>query len=168
MNIFVTNPDPKASAKALDDKRVIKMILETAQILSTVIRFKNKEYADQHSLYKPTHTGHPCVKWAGQTKGNYHWLLQHMQALMDEYTARFGKVHKSSSLFPALEAFVSRMDGDKTHFVNCTDFKFIPDIHEAYKKALNTKWVNDKIRPRWTNSNPPEWKDLNDSKDSLD
>ena len=40
MNIFVTNPDPVVSAKALPDKHVVKMPLETCKMLSTV---KEKE-----------------------------------------------------------------------------------------------------------------------------
>lgn len=159
MNIFVTDPCPKKSAQALDDKRVIKMILETAQILSTVIRGRDAVYADANSLYRPTHTGHPCVKWAGQSKGNYVWLLDHMKALLDEYTSRFGKEHKSGSLLHALANYADSMPSpEMTHFVNCTDFKHIPNVYDAYKQALSSKWVKDKIVPRWTKSNQPEWR----------
>lgn len=158
MNIFVTNPCPKESAKALDDKRVIKMILETAQMLSTVVRLEDEEYADQKGLYKKTHMGHPCVRWASENRGNYSWLIEHMKALMDEYTARFGKQHKSGSLLEAICGFTDRMpDGQATPFVNCTDFKHVDDVHDAYRQALSSKWKNDKIQPRWTRTLPPEW-----------
>lgn len=160
MNIFVTDPCPKKSAQALDDKRVVKMILETAQMLSTVIRGLDQGYADAHGLYKKTHTGHPCVKWAGQSQDNYLWLLDHMRALLEEYTARFGKQHKSGSLLPALSAYAPSMPQGQglMPFANCTDFKHIPDVHEAYKQALMSKWKNDKLVPRWTQSNQPEWR----------
>lgn len=159
MNIFVTDPCPKKSAQALDDKRVIKMILETAQILSTVIRGRDVSYADLHSLYKPTHVGHPCVKWAAQSDSNYSWLLDHMKALLEEYTARFGKEHKSGSLLPALAGYAEKMPkSQRSSFVNCTDFKHVPDVHEAYKQALSSKWSKDKLVPRWTRSTQPEWR----------
>ena len=158
MNIFVTNPCPKLSAKALDDKRVIKMILESAQMLSTVIRSKDEQYAESNSLYKKTHSGHPCVKWTAQSKGNYIWLLKHMEALLEEYTLRFGKQHKSGTLFAAFLDFVGRMpENGLTPFTNCTDFKEVNDVHEAYKKALAAKWKNDKHRPKWTGASQPEW-----------
>lgn len=159
MNIFVTDPCPKKSAQALDDKRVIKMILESAQILSTVIRGLNQEYADSRNLYKKTHTGHPCVKWAGQSRSNYLWLLSHMQALLDEYTYRFGKHHKSGGLVPAFQEYAPRMlDPGLIPFVNCTDFKHVPDVHNAYRQALASKWKNDKLVPRWTQTIEPEWR----------
>ena len=36
MNIFVTDPDPTVSAKVLPDKHIVKMPLETCQMLSIV------------------------------------------------------------------------------------------------------------------------------------
>jgi hypothetical protein len=43
MNIFVTSDCPKLSAQALDNKRVVKMVLETAQLLSTAIFINNND-----------------------------------------------------------------------------------------------------------------------------
>lgn len=159
MNIFVTDPCPKKSAQALDDKRVIKMILETAQILSTVIRGLDEVYAENHGLYKKTHTGHPCVKWAGQSRNNYLWLLSHMQALLEEYTYRFGKQHKSGSLVPAFIEYAPMMPEGQglVPFANCTDFKHIQNVHDAYKHALISKWAKDKLVPKWTNKSRPMW-----------
>lgn len=34
MNIFITDPAPTVSAIALDNRRLVKMVLETAQLLS--------------------------------------------------------------------------------------------------------------------------------------
>ena len=36
MNIFVTDPDPVKSAEVLPDKHIVKMPLETCQMLSIV------------------------------------------------------------------------------------------------------------------------------------
>lgn len=158
MNIFVTDSCPQLSAKALDDKRVIKMILETAQMLSTVIRFFDENYANTKGLYRKTHSGHPCVKWASRSKANYLWLLDHMDALLKEYTVRFGKQHKSGDLFQALSDFAPRLrDEGLTPFANCTDFKHIINVHDAYKHALMSKWEKDRYQPRWTKAKRPEW-----------
>jgi len=59
MNIFVTSNCPKLSAQALDNKRVVKMVLETAQLLSTAIFINSTITYD--NLYKPTHVKHPCT-----------------------------------------------------------------------------------------------------------
>ena len=68
MNIFVTNDCPIISAQALDNKRVVKMVLETAQLLSTAI-FINSNVA-YDNIYKATHIKHPCTIWAASTIGN--------------------------------------------------------------------------------------------------
>ena len=36
MNIFVTDPDPRRSARVLPDKHIVKMPLETCQMLAIV------------------------------------------------------------------------------------------------------------------------------------
>jgi len=62
MNIFVTDPSFYKSAIALDDRRLIKMILETAQLLSGAVRLKSVFVPS--ILYKLTHENHPCAIWA--------------------------------------------------------------------------------------------------------
>lgn len=74
MNIFVLSLDPFEAASMQCDKHVVKMVLETAQILSTVKTLLNEEGAP----YKPTHVNHPCVTWAKITE-NRRWLTWHLK-----------------------------------------------------------------------------------------
>ena len=67
MNIFVISQNPDECAQALDDLRLNKMILETAQLLSTAIRFHG--YTG-NLAYKATHINHPCSIWARTSRGN--------------------------------------------------------------------------------------------------
>lgn len=90
MNIFVVDENPLVAAKALCDKHIVKMPLETAQILSTVSYLRGIV-----APYKPTHQRHPCVLWANQTLSNWNWLVEHGIALCQEYSQRYKKVHKS-------------------------------------------------------------------------
>ena len=70
MNIFVLDSDPKVAATMLCDKHVVKMILESAQMLSTVA------HTNGHiPRYRPTHSKHPCTLWAGESKSNWQWLV---------------------------------------------------------------------------------------------
>ena len=90
MNIFVLHHNPTIAAQMQCDKHVVKMILETAQMLCTV--------AHEHSFnapYKATHKKHPCTLWAAQSKENWNWLIKHGLGLCAEYTKRYGRVHKS-------------------------------------------------------------------------
>jgi hypothetical protein len=155
MNIFATSICPIESAKYLDDKRVVKMVLETAQILSTVINLK---CVNNIVVYKSTHVNHPCSVWARESVGNYHWLLSHFEALCDEYTLRYSKVHKCEQykgLFRAAK-FPKTMPKHQTRFVNCAanksigvSFKDVENVQSAYQQYMNVRWENDKRLPTW-------------------
>lgn len=94
MNIFYLHNDPMKAAQAMSDKHVIKMILESAQLLSTAHHVLDGDQAQSKDLlYKCTHINHPSAKWVRQSADNYNWLYHHFLALCTEYTARYGKVH---------------------------------------------------------------------------
>lgn len=155
MNIFITHSDPRLSAAALDDKRVVKMTLETAQIMSTVIRKLGGE-----SVYAPTHESHPCTLWAGYSRMNFAWLAQHGVALAQEYQRRYNKTNPHKSLAAILtSAKQGRLvpEGDLYLPPNCTQFKRFPNPMVSYRHALNWKWFHDTRRPTWTNCFPPDW-----------
>ena len=96
MNIFYFNHSPITSAEAQPDKMLVKMPLETAQMLCTAHReLDGDEYADKVGLYKRAYWNHPCTVWARETSGNYFWLYKHFIALSKEYTFRYGKTHAS-------------------------------------------------------------------------
>jgi hypothetical protein len=91
MNIFVLDLDPVKAAQATMDKHTIKMILESAQLLCS-------PFEPGTAPYKRTHFNHPCAIWARESEANYDWLIEHALALTDEYTRRYGKVHKSTEV----------------------------------------------------------------------
>ena len=90
MNIFVVDKDPKVAATMLCDKHVVKMIVETAQMLCTVAHIRGHE-----APYRATHRNHPCTKWVDQSKGNWDWLIEHGLEMCAEYTRRYGRTHKT-------------------------------------------------------------------------
>ena len=101
MNIFILHPDHTTCAQYHCDKHVVKMVLETTQMLSTVHwRWDNR------GPYLPVHQKHPCTLWAGESVANYKWLLKLGVALCREYTYRYEKVHKCELLLehPLAEA----------------------------------------------------------------
>jgi len=90
MNIFYLDKDPWKAAKYQYNKHVVKMILESAQMLCTA----HHVYGDPASVpYKQTHRYHPSTVWVRENNRNYMWLYQHMLALGLQYTYRYGKVH---------------------------------------------------------------------------
>lgn len=98
MNIFYFLYDTNLNAKLLDDKRVVKMIVETTQLLSNAL-FLN----DEMPIYKPTHLKHPCSIWAAKSSGNWLWLKKYGLALANEYTKRYGKIHKCEPMIRNME-----------------------------------------------------------------
>lgn len=153
MNIFVSSDNPFTAAQSLDDKRVVKMVLETAQIISAVAHRYNVE----GPWYRLTHAKHPCTLWAGDCVGNLMWLLLHGEYLAAEYTNRFGKVHKSASVINEGRKLIGYVpDGERTTFVNCTSYKNMPVV-QAYRRYLLDKWQGSLIEPKWTNSQMPSW-----------
>lgn len=93
MNIFFLDYDPQRCAQLMVDSHVSKMILETAQLLSTAHHLNGKPHP---ALYKPTHQHHPSAVWARQSTQNYKWLVNHFHGLAGEFMYRFGgSGHKS-------------------------------------------------------------------------
>lgn len=161
MNIFISDPDPIVSAQNLDDKRVNKMLLESAQLLCTALRVHG---APELAKYGITHINHPSNVWARQTRENYAWLLSHMKGLADEYTFRTGKTHKTyRELYDDLVKGVDAIpEGQLTPFANCAarqdmgiNFKHMDNVPEAYKLYLVARWERDKLIPKWTNRSRP-------------
>jgi hypothetical protein len=91
MNIFYLSTDPDKAAQMMYSKHVVKMILESAQLLCTAHHILDGDDADVP--YKPTHKNHPSAIWARESADNYAWLYFHMLALGKEYTKRYGRKH---------------------------------------------------------------------------
>lgn len=89
MNIFYLSEDPARAASYMYNRHVVKMILESAQLLCTA----HRELGNHDVPYKSTHKNHPSAIWARSSASSYNWVYKHMMALGDEYTRRYGKVH---------------------------------------------------------------------------
>jgi len=106
MNIFVLDKDPIISAQMQCDKHVVKMPLETAQMLCSV--WHRYGLADKIP-YREAHKNHPCTLWAGDNAENYEWLWQHGMELCFEYTRRYNKIHKCQQVIMDLDKFHASM-----------------------------------------------------------
>ena len=145
MNIFVTHPDPMLSAMFLDDKRVIKMVLESAQLLSTAMI-----QLGGCGPYKPCYINHPCSIWTRDCRHNYNWLYFHFVYLCEQYTDRYGKIHKCEQYVNTFGEFTQHVPYKlmPKPFANCTPFKRT-EVHLAYRLTLRRKWRRDVRTPTW-------------------
>jgi|SRR5210317_123380 len=146
MNLFILDQDPYIAAEMHCDKHVIKMTLETAQILSTI----------NGGPYKPTHENHPCVKWAGEYLTNYNWSWQLGKALAKEYTHRFGKEHKSEDIIMSLKLPLVDIQLGSSPFVQCMPEEFTEKPSKAVL-AYRRYYVSKDIDFKYTRRNRPWW-----------
>jgi Pyrimidine dimer DNA glycosylase len=160
MNVFFLHTDPVIAAQSMCNEHQ-KMILESAQILSTVHNVYGSKFADQ--LYKPTHRNHPSVLWAIESTSNYEWLYAHFIALADEMYRRNGvKYHKSATTLGKLLAKPPRKQPDleltlpkvaaRPEYQLLVPKK-LTDVVIAYRHY----YVVAKQFATWKNSFPPDW-----------
>ncbi|USV40979.1 pyrimidine dimer DNA glycosylase/endonuclease [Xanthomonas phage BUDD] len=142
MNIFVTHMSPVLAARNLDNLRLNKMVVETAQLLCTAHHLKKGSRAKV--IYKPTHQNHPCAVWVRESFGNYNWAYRHFAALAAEFESRNGKVHKTwADLKDVLEKVPKGITNvARTPFPNCTPHKDM-ELIEAYRLTMTEKWQAD-------------------------
>ena len=109
MNIFYLDKCPVKAAQVQYNKHVVKMILESAQMLCTAHHCYGDKDQVKNVPYKQAHLNHPSTVWTRRSKSTYMWLYNHMMALGNEYTKRYGKTHLS--------------------ITKCKDFLAIPPRH---------------------------------------
>ncbi len=162
MNIFVTDQCPIQSARNLPDKHIVKMPLETCQMLSIIYsdwyygigqlhKLDGTPYATKHGAFR----NHPCTQWAAESYWNLSWLISHGMALCDEYTARYNKVHACQpAIAEAITIFEAAFDFNVDIYKDSLPMTFTRAMPEsikydttistitAYKRYLNTKpWL---------------------------
>ena len=152
MNIFAVDYCPLIAATQLCDQHVNKMILESAQLLSTTVTHYGGE-----APYKPTHRNHPCAVWLRESWSNVEWLVLHALGMAQEYTARFGKTHKSQAV---VNLCADTLSGMRLPDVGLTSFALaMPDQFkvECPVESYRNFYRVDKIRfARWKR-NKPDW-----------
>jgi len=152
MNIFILDIDPRKAAQYHCDKHVIKMILETAQLLCTAHWETGGE-----APYKNTHKNHPCAKWTRESISNYKWLCRLGIELCGEYTHRYNKRHKTEDIIIwCTENIPNIPNVEQTNFVLAMpDYYKKEEAVDSYRSYYNGakkhmySWKNRK-RPEWT------------------
>ena len=169
MNIFAVDEDPALAAFSLPDKYIVKMPVETTQMIALVfsrwhwnvgpvLKADNKPYNTTKGAFR----NHPCTKWAAESPDNLQWLFQHGISLCNEYTSRYGKKHacERSIRLAALTQMHNGCPEKHTPFVRA-----MPDVLKdnnridtitAYRMYLSTKpWILDNYQR--VPDNKPSW-----------
>lgn len=159
MNIFVLDLNCIKCAVYHCDKHVVKLILESAQLLCTTARVHGINYG-----YKACYVNHACRKWLDESIENDKWLLQLASELCCEYTYRFGKKHKTEEIllnFPISYLKIMLPDVPMTPRPLCMpdDCKIENDPVSSYR---NYYLKYKKHLLKYTRREVPEWiKEIN-------
>ena len=176
MNIFVVDSNPIDAARALCDKHIVKMPVESAQMLSTTHRvLDGTEYMERSAnnrklrrwkldderedlLYKACFMGHPCTKWTMQSHENYLWHATHAKELCREYTRRYGRVHKSQEVidYCACQLPKNIHIGSQTTFAMAMPDEY-KESHNAVQSYRNY-YLGEKVEiAKWKSADIPYW-----------
>jgi len=183
INIFYLDKDPRLAAEYHCDKHVVKMILESAQLLSAAHRLldgtlvEGKKYVTgslparwrktkkwelpddrEQVLYKASHINHPSAVWARSNIDHYRYLFDLFQCLIDEYRYRYKKEHKCIELLSPLFETPFNVDYEAPWVdppqAMPEDSKVPGDTVRAYRNY----YINHKHHfAKWTRREVPFW-----------
>lgn len=176
MNIFYLDRNPKIAAEYHCDKHVVKMILESAQLLSTAHRILDGKMAVEPNqngrnmkrwrlddsrdgvLYIASHVNHPSAIWIRENMDHYRWLYDLMYHLIGEYKYRYeGKYHKCEEmLMPLLDApyNIPIVDWTEPPQAMPDDAKVLGDSVEAYRNYYR---IHKRRMANWKVRGTPFW-----------
>jgi len=152
MNIFILDNEIEKCAQYHCDQHVVIMILESVQMLCTVLNKKGFT-----APYKSTHIKHPWVLWVEESFENFAWLQNLAVALNAEYRFRFERDSDHKSIFVLNE--ISNYNYDSrglTEFAQAMPDKYkIPgNAVKAYKQF----YLGEKMKfAKWTKRHSPKW-----------
>lgn len=154
MNIFVLDLDPATCATYHANIHVPKMVVETAQLLSTVY--------PPTMYYKHTHYNHPCAKWVRESASNFRWLLSLGFHLSREYTHRYKRTHATHKTLAAMmdnlpsPAFFPSIPMTPFAMAMPDEFKDTNDIVSSYRNYYKHK--GSLMKMVWgPTRNIPDW-----------
>jgi predicted DNA-binding protein len=165
------------------DRHVVKMILESAQLLSTAHRILDGEMQvkqrlvsgtleqpkyrkhkvwilpdeRQDLMYLATHANHPSAIWVRERVENYLWLVDHFFGLMDEYTFRYGKQHATKKIGYYLQSPPFNLkEHEFTQPPSAMDSKYIISNDPVINYRNYYKHGKAHLH-KWTKREQPEW-----------
>jgi hypothetical protein len=186
MNLFILDKDPVKAAQLQCDKHVVKMIVESGQMLSTAHRMLDGDETRRPSksgktnvkywvhpdekmesiLYKAVHMYHPCTVWTMQSNNNYNWHYIHFIALCDEYKYRYGKTHATDTLLR--DALAKLPENISVGYLTQQPLAMksnpecmFEDVVKSYRAFYQTK--QGRFKMAWTGREVPQWFQQNNS-----
>jgi len=145
MNIFFLDNDIQKSVQSHCDKHVVKLILESYQMLTVC------SHAYIH---------HPMTQWVRFTRQNFEYCQQYFILLLDEYKYRYDRQHSYAALVSNIVHDDNLSSGGMTPPPLCMPRKCIvyglDNPVTSYRNYYRYKDRNQFIM-RWTRRDVPVW-----------
>lgn len=170
MNIFVLDTDPAIAASYHCDQHLHKMILESAQMLSTVMH--DVGYSSKSLVYKPAYQNHSCTRWLINSRAACLWVIKLCKELENIRLSLGADFHKSMEIIEiAAQAMTDPMD---PKYLDKLEFKIFagpPSIeirnisvvekYQMYYRQKHRAWLNTRAPMSYKNRPiPPFLQDL--------
>jgi hypothetical protein len=160
MNIFFLSLSTTDSAQQACDKHVIKMILESTQLLYTAqgLSAFNKLHENPYTPYKPTHKNHPSAIWTRSSIHHYLWLCDLALAYCTEYKFRYGEEKEHACYKHLLWLKQNPPDLEDKEFTEPP--QCMPDQYkrESCVEAYRAYYIGEKLGfVKYTRRPPPDW-----------
>ena len=160
MNLFYLNIHPIIAATSQCDKHIVKMLLETAQLLSTAVRLLTDYTDEDRDLYKITHKNHPVSMWVRSSRKNFKWTLTHAIALCNEYTRRYNRIHKSQAVIKFIRDTFDELEFPQVEFT--APALCMPEQYKTFSDdpvlCYQEFYRNEKSKfAKWNYTPTPEW-----------
>lgn len=170
MNIFVLDKNPYIAARDLCDKHIIKMIVESAQMLANCFTLERLAADDCPRNFNGNprshgYRNHPCTRWAMESSANMDWLIKNAIGMCEEKVKRYGGGHFSESFIRWCD--LNRNDsivplGKLTDFAIaisptslCREVEGFDDLSAVEKYRLY--YIYDKAKFATWRTSPPAW-----------
>jgi hypothetical protein len=159
MNIFVLDEHSAYAADYHCDQHIHKMILESAQLLSTAFHYHYPKNSLCAYIYKPAYVNHPCAKWTRHSIDNM-WWVSHLATSLESIRLDQGSEQHSSMLV------IQRIQDYIEPYVHCIpeSFEFcgpavlklrsnltIPQKYQSYYRIKQRQWLDEGIRMSYKN-----------------
>jgi hypothetical protein len=167
MNLFILSLIPTEAAEAYMDKHVSKILLEAVQMLCTAMRVLVPDNPIKDALYKQAHLNHPVSIWVRESRDNFIWTLDLVEALHEEWRFRYDhpetEFHKSYAVAQLIRSHVPRDELFPCPRAGLTPFALaMPDEYKAQNavESYRAYYMSPEKRriAAWKKHRPaPEW-----------
>jgi hypothetical protein len=169
MNLFILSLIPTEAAEAMMDKHIAKILLEAVQMLCTAMRVLVPDNPIKDALYKQAHLNHPVSIWVRESRDNFIWTLDLVEALHEEWRFRYDhpetEFHKSYAVAQLIRSHVPRDHLFPSPRAGLTPFALaMPDEYKARSgnavESYRAYYMSPEKRriAAWKKHRPaPEW-----------